>query len=88
MAKSKVKRTRGPNTRRHEVSCVMCGKVFLSPRPDSKTDTSSCRSALRRWMATYNYVPAEPPGRYGWLNTAEGRRAARKLKAEQSRGKA
>lgn len=69
-----------PNRTQHSHQCVMCGRQFFSTRTDSKTDTSSCRSALRRWVALYGYVPLEPPGRYRWLDTFEGRRAARNLR--------
>lgn len=73
-----------PNRRRHELFCKMCGRQFFAARPDAKTDTSSCRSALRRWLALFGFEPKEPPGRYRWHDSFEGRRAYRTLQDKKT----
>src|SRR3982751_3456549 len=73
-----------PNRSNHSRFCKMCGRQFFATRADAKTDTSSCRSALRRWVKLFGFEPVEPPGRYRWLDSFEGRRAYRTLRERRS----
>jgi hypothetical protein len=59
--------------RRFQLVCKMCGTPFFASREDALTDTSSCRSSLRRWVARYGFHPAQPPGRANWYGTVYGR---------------
>jgi len=73
----------GENSLKYDLACCMCARSFPSTRPDARTCTASCRSALRRWVKRYGELPREPPGRFHWLNSFEGRRAERELKQKQ-----
>lgn len=52
----------GEYSLKYTPTCVMCGKMFPAARPDAKTGSNLCRSALRRWALKYGHDPETPPG--------------------------
>lgn len=57
----KVGQRVGEYSLKYAPTCVMCGFQFPAARPDARTGSNVCRSALRRWAAKYGCEPTHPP---------------------------
>lgn len=52
----------GENTIRYYPICLWCGRVFCAKRPDAKTHSPTCRSALKRYVDEHGRPPLFPLG--------------------------